>query len=79
MENWKPGGTEPHAEKSTIQSIDTSFAIVTALQERDGAGVTELAEKEAGGKAVIDEDLLDEVTANSVPLAGLARSPVLRK
>ncbi|AOY89394.1 glycine--tRNA ligase subunit beta [Marinobacter salinus] len=37
------------------------------------AGVTELAEKEAGGKAVIDEDLLDEVTALNewpVPLMG---------
>jgi DNA-binding IclR family transcriptional regulator len=43
MEDWKPGGTDPEAEGSTIQSIDTSFAIVTALRERGGAGVTELA------------------------------------
>ncbi|MCM0613907.1 glycine--tRNA ligase subunit beta [Marinobacter sediminum] len=37
------------------------------------AGVAELAESEAGGKAVIDEDLLDEVTALNewpVPLMG---------
>ncbi|WP_077152382.1 IclR family transcriptional regulator [Halorubrum tropicale] len=44
MEDWIPGGTDPDIEGSTIQSIDTSFAIITALRERDGAGVTELAE-----------------------------------
>ena len=57
MENWKPGGTEPHAEKSTIQSIDTSFAIVTALQERDGAGVTELAEATDLSKSSVHKHL----------------------
>ncbi|GHD41715.1 glycyl-tRNA synthetase beta chain [Marinobacter persicus] len=42
-------------------------------REQIRKGVTELAEKEAGGKAVINEDLLDEVTALNewpVPLMG---------
>ena len=43
MKEWKPGGTNPETNKSTIQSIDTSFAIVTALKEKNGAGVTELS------------------------------------
>ncbi|MGQ3330164.1 IclR family transcriptional regulator [Halorubrum sp. FL23] len=45
MEDWKPGGSSPEADGSTIQSIDTSFAIVTALRKTNGAGVTELAER----------------------------------
>jgi DNA-binding IclR family transcriptional regulator len=43
MDDWKPGGSKPTADGSTIGSIDTSFAIVTALKELNGAGVTELA------------------------------------
>jgi DNA-binding IclR family transcriptional regulator len=43
MDEWKPGGSKPTADGSTIRSIDTSFAIVTALKQRNGAGVTELA------------------------------------
>ncbi|PPK51056.1 glycine--tRNA ligase subunit beta [Marinobacter persicus] len=42
-------------------------------REQIRRGVTELAEKEAGGKAVISDDLLDEVTALNewpVPLMG---------
>lgn len=43
MESWKPGELNSEAKGSTIQSVETSFAIVTELKERDGAGVTELA------------------------------------
>lgn len=43
MDSWKPDELNSEAEGSTIQSVETSFAIVTELKERDGAGVTELA------------------------------------
>jgi DNA-binding IclR family transcriptional regulator len=57
MEAWKPGGVEPGAEGSTIRSIDTSFAIVTALRERSGAGVTELAEATDLSKSSVHKHL----------------------
>jgi hypothetical protein len=43
MEEWKPGGSKHTSDVSTIHSIDTSFAIVIALEELNGAGITELA------------------------------------
>ncbi|MBW4935055.1 glycine--tRNA ligase subunit beta [Marinobacter sp. F4206] len=51
------------------------FVIADFAERREliRAGVAELAEREAGGKAVIDDDLLDEVTALNewpVPLMG---------
>lgn len=51
------------------------FVIADFAERREQirAGVAELAEAEAGGKAVIDDDLLDEVTALNewpVPLMG---------
>ncbi|MFD1571838.1 IclR family transcriptional regulator [Halorubrum laminariae] len=57
MEEWKPGGTSPESRGSTIQSIDTSFAIVTALRESDGMGVTELAEKTGLSKSSVHKHL----------------------
>lgn len=57
MEDWKPGGANPETEGSTIQSIDTSFAVVTALRERDGAGVTELAEETGLSKSSVHKHL----------------------
>jgi DNA-binding IclR family transcriptional regulator len=57
MDDWKPGGIEPEAEGSTIKSIDTSFAIVTALRDRDGAGVTELAEATELSKSSVHKHL----------------------
>ncbi|MFW5905491.1 MAG: IclR family transcriptional regulator [archaeon] len=57
MENWKPGGIDPEAVGSTIQSIDTSFAIVTSLREMNGAGVTELAETTGLSKSSVHKHL----------------------
>jgi len=57
MENWKPGGTDAEPDRSTIQSIDTSFAIVTALRKANGAGVTELAEKTDLSKSSVHKHL----------------------
>lgn len=57
MGDWKPGGRDPDTEGSTIKSIDTSFTIVTALQERDGAGVTELAEATDLSKSSVHKHL----------------------
>jgi DNA-binding IclR family transcriptional regulator len=36
--------TKPHTEKRTIQSDKRLFSIIELLQERDGAGVTEIAD-----------------------------------
>lgn len=57
MDDWKPGGSEPYEGESTIQSIDTSFAIVTALKERNRAGVTELAEATGLSKSSVHKHL----------------------
>jgi DNA-binding IclR family transcriptional regulator len=57
MKEWKPGGSNPDAEGSTIRSIDTSFAIVTALRERNGAGITELADATGLSKSSVHKHL----------------------
>ena len=80
----KTRGHRFHCPKSLIVPTPGDYEVVlkqegyviadfTERREQIRAGVTELAEKEAGGKAVIDEDLLDEVTALNewpVPLMG---------
>jgi hypothetical protein len=53
MEEWKPGGSKHTSDVSTIYSIDTSFAIVTALEELNGAGITELAASTALSKSSV--------------------------
>jgi DNA-binding IclR family transcriptional regulator len=57
MDEWKPGGSKPTADGSTIRSIDTSFAIVTALKQRNGAGVTELAAATGLSKSSVHKHL----------------------
>ncbi|SEH42770.1 DNA-binding transcriptional regulator, IclR family [Halopenitus malekzadehii] len=57
MNEWKPGGVGPESDGSTIGSIDTSFAIVTALQDLDGAGVTELADATGLSKSSVHKHL----------------------
>jgi DNA-binding IclR family transcriptional regulator len=57
MEEWKPGGSKPTSDGSTIHSIDTSFAIVTALEELNGAGVTELAASTGLSKSSVHKHL----------------------
>ncbi|ADD05817.1 IclR family transcription regulator [Natrialba magadii ATCC 43099] len=57
MTDWKPGGPEPGDDESTIKSVDTSFAIVTALKERDSAGVTELADATGLSKSSVHKHL----------------------
>jgi DNA-binding IclR family transcriptional regulator len=57
MEAWKPGGGDPESSGSTIRSIDTSFTIVTALRESDGAGVTDLAERTGLSKSSVHKHL----------------------
>lgn len=80
----KTRGHRFHCPKSLIIPKPNDYEVVLKQEgyviadfaerrEQIRAGVTELAEKEAGGKAVIDEDLLDEVTALNewpVPLMG---------
>ncbi len=80
----KTRGHRFHCPKSLIVPTPGDYEVVLKQEgyviadfaerrEQIRAGVTELAEKEAGGKAVIDEDLLDEVTALNewpVPLMG---------
>lgn len=84
----KPGnktrGHRFHCPKTLIVPTPSDYEVVLKQEgyvladfaERRAkirAGVAELAETEAGGKAVIDEDLLDEVTALNewpVPLIG---------
>ncbi|WP_417565414.1 glycine--tRNA ligase subunit beta [Marinobacter sp.] len=80
----KTRGHRFHCPKSLIIPTPGDYEVVLKQEgyviadfaerrEQIRAGVTELAEKEAGGKAVIDEDLLDEVTALNewpVPLMG---------
>ena len=80
----KTRGHRFHCPKSLIVPTPGDYEVVlkqegyviadfTERREQIRAGVTELAEKEASGKAVIDEDLLDEVTALNewpVPLMG---------
>ncbi|AXS83757.1 glycine--tRNA ligase subunit beta [Marinobacter sp. Arc7-DN-1] len=80
----KTRGHRFHCPKSLIVPTPGDYEVVlrqegyviadfAGRREQIRAGVTELAEKEAGGKAVIDEDLLDEVTALNewpVPLMG---------
>lgn len=80
----KTRGHRFHCPKSLIVPTPNDYEVVLKQEgyviadfaerrEQIRAGVTELAEKEAGGKAVIDEDLLDEVTALNewpVPLMG---------
>ncbi|SFR65625.1 glycyl-tRNA synthetase beta chain [Marinobacter daqiaonensis] len=84
----KPGNTTRghrfHCPRSLIVPTPNDYEIVLMQEgyviadfderrELIRRGVTETAEKEAGGKAVIDEELLDEVTALNewpVPLLG---------
>ena len=84
----KPGNTTRghrfHCPRTLIVSTPNDYEIVLRqegyviadfAERRDiiRRGVAETAEKETGGKAVIDEDLLDEVTALNewpVPLLG---------
>ena len=80
----KTRGHRFHCPKSLIVPTPNDYEVVLKQEgyviadfaerrEQIRAGVTELAEKEAGGKAVIDEGLLDEVTALNewpVPLMG---------
>ncbi|MGM0768292.1 MAG: glycine--tRNA ligase subunit beta [Pseudomonadota bacterium] len=80
----KTRGHRFHCPKSLIVPTPNDYEVVLKQEgyvladfaerrEQIRAGVTALAEKEAGGKAVIDEDLLDEVTALNewpVPLMG---------
>ncbi|SNC61589.1 glycyl-tRNA synthetase beta chain [Marinobacter sp. es.048] len=80
----KTRGHRFHCPKSLIIPTPNDYEVVLKQEgyviadfaerrEQIRAGVTQLAEKEAGGKAVIDEDLLDEVTALNewpVPLMG---------
>lgn len=80
----KTRGHRFHCPKSLIVPTPNDYEVILKQEgyviadfaerrEQIRAGVTELAEKEAGGKAVIDEDLLDEVTALNewpVPLMG---------
>jgi len=86
--NLKPGnktrGHRFHCPKELIVPTPADYEVVLRQEgcvladfaerrEQIRAGVTALAEKEANGKAVIDEDLLDEVTALNewpVPLMG---------
>jgi DNA-binding IclR family transcriptional regulator len=57
MEEWKIGGIDPGTDRSTIQSIDTSFTIVTALRDSGGAGVTDLAERTRLSKSTVHKHL----------------------
>lgn len=80
----KTRGHRFHCPKSLIVPTPGDYEVVLKQEgyviadfaerrEQIRAGVTAMAEKEAGGKAVIDEDLLDEVTALNewpVPLMG---------
>lgn len=80
----KTRGHRFHCPKSLIVPTPGDYEVVLKQEgyviadfaerrEQIRSGVTALAEKEAGGKAVIDEDLLDEVTALNewpVPLMG---------
>ncbi|MFL1466862.1 glycine--tRNA ligase subunit beta [Marinobacter sp. HN1S83] len=80
----KTRGHRFHCPKSLIVPTPSDYEVVLKQEgyviadfaerrEQIRAGVSALAEKEAGGKAVIDEDLLDEVTALNewpVPLIG---------
>ena len=80
----KTRGHRFHCPKALIVPTPNDYEVILKQEgyviadfaerrEQIRAGVTELAEKEAGGKAVIDEDLLDEVTALNewpVPLMG---------
>ncbi|MDX1597870.1 MAG: glycine--tRNA ligase subunit beta [Marinobacter sp.] len=80
----KTRGHRFHCPKSLIVPTPGDYEVVLKQEgyviadfaerrEQIRAGVTALAEKEAGGKAVIDEELLDEVTALNewpVPLMG---------
>ncbi|EON92061.1 glycyl-tRNA ligase subunit beta [Marinobacter lipolyticus SM19] len=80
----KTRGHRFHCPKSLIVPTPGDYEVVLKQEgyviadfaerrEQIRAGVTTLAEKEAGGKAVIDEELLDEVTALNewpVPLMG---------
>ncbi|MFL1456879.1 glycine--tRNA ligase subunit beta [Marinobacter sp. GN3S48] len=80
----KTRGHRFHCPKSLIVPTPSDYEVVLKQEgyviadfaerrEQIRAGVAALAEKEAGGKAVIDEDLLDEVTALNewpVPLIG---------
>ncbi len=86
--NLKPGnktrGHRFHCAKELIVPTPADYEVVLKQEgyvladfaerrEQIRAGVNALAEKEAQGKAVIDEDLLDEVTALNewpVPLMG---------
>ncbi|MFB6124157.1 MAG: IclR family transcriptional regulator [Haloferacaceae archaeon] len=70
MVDWKPGGTAPENEGSTIKSIDTSFAIVTALRDRNGAGVTELAEATDLSKSSVHKHLRSLMKHDVVVKAG---------
>lgn len=80
----KTRGHRFHCPKALIVPTPSDYEVVLKQEgcviadfaerrEQIREGVTELARKEAGGKAVIDEDLLDEVTALNewpVPLMG---------
>jgi len=86
--NLTPGNTTRghrfHCPKELIVPTPSDYEVVlkeegcvladfAERREQIRKGVTELAEKEAGGKAVISDDLLDEVTALNewpVPLMG---------
>jgi DNA-binding IclR family transcriptional regulator len=58
MDGWIPGGATPNKDDgATIGSIDTSFAIVTALEETNGAGVTELAAETGLSKSSVHKHL----------------------
>ncbi len=80
----KTRGHRFHCPKTLIVPTPDDYEVVLKQEgfvladfaerrEQIRAGVAELAEREAGGKAVIDADLLDEVTALNewpVPLMG---------
>lgn len=85
----KPGnktrGHRFHCPKSLIVPTPDDYEVVLKQEgyviadfaerrEQIRAGINQLAEKEAGGKAVIDESLLDEVTAlNEWPIPMMGR------
>jgi DNA-binding IclR family transcriptional regulator len=58
VSDLSPTGIDDDAADSSIQSIDTSFAIITELRERDGAGVTELANATGLSKSSVYKHLV---------------------
>lgn len=58
MDDINRGGGGDRSDRSTIKSIETSFAIVTELKERDGARVTEIADATGLSKSSVYKHLL---------------------